>query len=242
MRELTHRIDHYERNPNGRDLIVGDIHGCFSKLQEAMNAVAFDPQCDRLFSVGDLVDRGPESHHATAWLRQPWFKAVRGNHEEAAIAWADGKISPDHYAMGFGGGWNIGSEPARCAERAKAFEQLPIAIELETPQGLVIIVHADCPTPTWAECKVRLLGDTPMPVVGHVVANAMVWSRNRHERLLDGPVKDVRAVVVGHQPVQRFTSLGNVLFIDTEGWGAGRFTIIDASDLRPASAVRLLWK
>lgn len=59
-RPLVRRFD---RKPLGRDLIVGDAHGCFTKLQASLDAVGFNLERDRLFSVGDLVDRGPESAH-----------------------------------------------------------------------------------------------------------------------------------------------------------------------------------
>ena len=66
-------IKHFEANQSGRDLIVGDIHGGFSRLQLALDAVHFNPVVDRLFCVGDLVDRGPESAQALDWLARPWF-------------------------------------------------------------------------------------------------------------------------------------------------------------------------
>lgn len=72
-------------NIRGRDLAVGDIHGHFQRLQQCLDAVGFDPAVDRLFSVGDLVDRGPHSEAALDWLAQPWFHAVQGNHEALAI-------------------------------------------------------------------------------------------------------------------------------------------------------------
>lgn len=51
-------------NRRGRDIAVGDVHGHFQRLQQALDAVGFDPAIDRLFSVGDLVDRGPDSEQA----------------------------------------------------------------------------------------------------------------------------------------------------------------------------------
>ena len=48
-------------NQAGRDLVVGDVHGCFRTLARALSQLEFDPSCDRLFGVGDLVDRGPHS-------------------------------------------------------------------------------------------------------------------------------------------------------------------------------------
>ncbi len=41
--------------------VVGDIHGCFSMLMKRLRECRFDPQQDLLVSVGDLIDRGPDS-------------------------------------------------------------------------------------------------------------------------------------------------------------------------------------
>lgn len=76
------RIKHFAINTAGRDFAVGDIHGHFTRLQAALNAAGFDPAVDRLFSVGDLVDRGPESEDVIRWLNKPWFHPVRGNHDD----------------------------------------------------------------------------------------------------------------------------------------------------------------
>jgi serine/threonine protein phosphatase 1 len=68
-------------NSQGKDYIVGDLHGCFSLLERLLNAAHFDESKDRLFSVGDLIDRGPESLRCIQLLDEAWFYAVRGNHE-----------------------------------------------------------------------------------------------------------------------------------------------------------------
>ena len=54
------------RNALGRDFAVGDVHGCFTRLQQGLDQLGFDPTRDRLFSVGDLVDRGPECESVLA--------------------------------------------------------------------------------------------------------------------------------------------------------------------------------
>ena len=92
-------------NTRGRDLAVGDIHGHFERLQECLEAVEFDPAVDRLFSVGDLVDRGPASPQALEWLAKPWFHAVQGNHESLAVNHLrGGRVDLDMYRAA-GGGW-----------------------------------------------------------------------------------------------------------------------------------------
>lgn len=230
------QIKRFGANVAGRDLIVGDIHGHFTKLQAALDAVLFDPSRDRLFAVGDLVDRGPQSELALEWLDKPWFASVRGNHEAMAIDWATPMGAAERESvrdiyMRNGGAWNIGNPPAECLRIADAFAALPIVIELETPAGLVGIVHADCPTAHWSRVEPMLTGPA-----AESFSMMCMWSRDRVDSGYGAGVEGIRAVVVGHTPVQRFTSLGNVLYIDTGAWlpahrGGGDFTLLDAATL-----------
>ena len=68
-------------NSVGRDFVVGDLHGHRALFERALEQVAFDPARDRVISVGDLVDRGPDSLGTLALIEEPWFHAVLGNHE-----------------------------------------------------------------------------------------------------------------------------------------------------------------
>ncbi|TAL82776.1 MAG: hypothetical protein EPN62_12900 [Candidimonas sp.] len=72
-------------NTVGRDFIVGDLHGCLDLLHVELARVGFDTTKDRLLSVGDLADRGSDSMGCLRLLREPWFHAVRGNHEDMLI-------------------------------------------------------------------------------------------------------------------------------------------------------------
>lgn len=72
-------------NYEGRDFLIGDLHGCYDELMKLLNYVKFNPQFDRLFSTGDLVDRGPKSVECLSLLSKPWFFSVLGNHEDSLI-------------------------------------------------------------------------------------------------------------------------------------------------------------
>ena len=78
-------VKHFEKNAVGNDYVVGDIHGEFHLLQSKLDELQFNPEVDRLFSVGDLVDRGTESEKCLEWLNKPWFHSVRANHEQMII-------------------------------------------------------------------------------------------------------------------------------------------------------------
>jgi bis(5'-nucleosyl)-tetraphosphatase (symmetrical) len=71
---------------------VGDIQGCFDQLMRLLDKVNFDPTCDRLWSVGDLINRGPKSLETLrlAKLLGKSFTMVLGNHDLHFIAMATG--------------------------------------------------------------------------------------------------------------------------------------------------------
>ena len=76
-------------NPCGRDLVVGDVHGCFRTLDRALTELRFDTDSDRLFGVGDLVDRGPHSAEALVWLETRFEAVVMGDRERPLLYWFD---------------------------------------------------------------------------------------------------------------------------------------------------------
>lgn len=213
----------------GRDYIAGDLHGTLTRFMAALHGTGFDPDAgDRLFLVGDLVDRGPESDQMLTLLEQHWVHAVRGNHEDMAIEWANGTYTDRRNYIDNGGGWFLSLTRPEQRQFADAFSCLPYAIELETDGGLVGIVHADCPTQLFADLEHALAGPN-----AEAFAMCCTWSRDRIESQFDGNVDDVRAVVVGHTPMENWTSLGNHIYIDTMGWRGKQFTILDAATLQP---------
>ena len=52
-------VQRFTQNTRGRDFVVGDLHGCFDHLRVMLEHIQFNRVTDRLFCVGDLVDRGP---------------------------------------------------------------------------------------------------------------------------------------------------------------------------------------
>jgi len=80
-----------------RIFAVGDIQGCADELHRLLDAIGFDPSNDRLWCVGDLVNRGPKSLKTLRFLASLGERcvAVLGNHDLHLLGCFAGVRRPD---------------------------------------------------------------------------------------------------------------------------------------------------
>ncbi|WP_455775634.1 metallophosphoesterase, partial [Burkholderia stabilis] len=162
-------------NTAGRDFVVGDLHGCVDVLRALLHDIRFDPARDRLFSVGDLVDRGPASETTLDLLDRPWCHVVRGNHEEVMSLVSRGKLPPDAW-RGIGGDWGADLPPERLHAHAARVDTLPLVRVIGDGPGRFNVLHAE------------FFGsdaDLDTGSYSHEVRERLIWGRDLVQGLAD---------------------------------------------------------
>ena len=210
-------------NETGRDFVVGDVHGEYDTLEAMLAELEFQPGRDRLFALGDLIDRGPRSVDTLEWMEQSRITlSVRGNHEQMLldrIRTAEGRLDVP---------WTMHPWFPEEVERAdwgrwKAMiATMPIAATVRTRRGYIGLIHAGPTARHWEETLAKLARADKDTI------EAALWSQARARNdarsaaaegvPVDGPIHGVRAVLTGHTILPKAARTENVWHIDT---GAG---------------------
>lgn len=220
-------IKKLKNNTVGKDYFVGDIHGCYEQLMEALVKIKFNPDVDRLISVGDLVDRGPDSVKCLNLLKEPWFHAVSGNHEDMMVK-SFRREWPTHNYIQNGGKWFF-HLPYEEQEQIVllADTKMPLVIEVETDIGTIGVIHANAPD-DWQ--KYHQLNDDE-DFFDDALVEDTIWGRRRIYGNRSGRVKGIDYVVVGHTPVEDVTVLENIVYIDTGAVYNNSLTILSVDEV-----------
>ncbi|HDZ2379364.1 TPA: metallophosphoesterase [Klebsiella pneumoniae] len=204
-----------------RVLVCGDLHGCYTNLMNRLDAVGFDPAQDLLISVGDLIDRGTENVECLDLINQPWFRAVRGNHEQMMLDAVMSAGSILHW-MQNGGSWfyNLDADQQILAKSlVRKAAELPLIIEVEKGGKKFVICHADYPHDEYEYGK-------------PVDSQQAIWSRERISLSIDGfssSISGADLFIFGHTPALQPMRIKNQLYIDTGAVFNGNLTLYELS-------------
>jgi len=198
--------------------VVGDLHGCYQQLMAELRDRRFNPFEDLLISVGDLIDRGPDSISCLQLLEQEWFVAVRGNHEQMALDAVDGNEMMLWQLNG--GTWLSETSPEERKEAKSQLDgchRLPWIIEVRCRDGIHIIAHADYPAPHY---------QWHQPVDRQKV----LWSRERLTAALEKQdrqgIEGADHFWFGHTPLKQRFDVANLHYIDTGAVFGGELTLV----------------
>lgn len=220
------------RNETGRDFVCGDLHGMFDLLDRALEDRAFDPGTDRVLAVGDLFDRGPRSLDYAAYLEQPWFHTVLGNHELMALnAIAEPNLFNIDTWLLNGGDWITAQPPSAYADLLARVRVLPLALEAETPAGRRIgLTHAEMPDVSWQVLR-ETLEAWPTDDIGFdrdPLATRLLWARSVVARGRARAVPGIDHVFHGHTPLERIRRIANRTYLDLGAYRTGALCVLDA--------------
>lgn len=196
--------------------VVSDIHGCYQRLMDELKRCHFNPYEDLLISVGDMIDRGPDSVKSLQLINEKWFRAVRGNHEQMAL---DSLDNNDFSLWTMNGGiWfrQLKRDQQQLAlSLLEACHDLPHIIEITCANGLNVIAHADYPGAEYRWQK-------------PVSAQRVLWDRDRLMGFMVGKGQGISGADhfwFGHTPVDRRYDFDNLHYIDTGAVFDGYFTL-----------------
>lgn len=218
----------FELNTEGTDYFVGDLHGTYDLFMAKLEEINFNPETDRMFSVGDLIDRGPKSLECVKLLEKPWFHCVLGNHEEFLLMGLNGRSEATWFANG--GGWiledfspiyNLKDEEGiynRLVKLQKLVDQKCYQfLTVETVYGKVGVIHADS-KPNWNDNNEQS-------------RELNLWGRTKITTKNRSRIENIDYVVCGHTPRSKPVRLGNVIYIDTGAYWDQILTVMTIDEI-----------
>lgn len=215
----------FDKNPSGTDYIVGDIHGHYERLMSQLAELDFDFSNDRLFCVGDLIDRGPDSPKVLALLNEPWFFSLLGNHEYFMLSGLKHNNSKHKMLwLQNGGEWIANSNPSLWPQWFEQLSQLPLAMQLEGQDGKQYgLLHADFPSNHWSHFS----------QFNQEELETCLWSRRNYSNRSTHVVEGIDYLVHGHNSTGHVIDgnsealvLGNRIYVEPGAYKGERFVIL----------------
>ncbi|TAF01949.1 MAG: serine/threonine protein phosphatase [Nostocales cyanobacterium] len=170
------------RDTNPRRIVIGDVHGYYQGLMKLLEEIA-PTSADKVYFLGDLIDRGPESAQVVDFVKKNDYPCLLGNHEQMLLSALSGGFSSNQsiQAWLFSGGqatitsYKTAQIPTDHIEWLK---KLPTYIDL----GDVWLTHA---------------GVDPNKAVNEQTTEELCWIRDEFHSM-ELPYFTNKLIIVGH--------------------------------------------
>jgi serine/threonine protein phosphatase 1 len=204
-----------------RTLAIGDIHGCLAALEAVLAAVRLRPD-DTLVTLGDYVDRGPDSRGVIERLlavrQECRLIPLLGNHDEMLLNVYDGDAELYVDWLLFGGNATLESYGT------VQTEDIPAA-HIDFLRGCRLFYESQ----RHFYVHGNYLADQPL---SDQPRDVLLWDSLKKRR--PGPHISGKTAIVGHasQPSGEIFDLGYVKCIDTRCYGDGWLTALEVETCR----------
>lgn len=218
---MTLRFLDLDHNYLGRDWVCGDLHGTLDEFKSSLESAGFDCERDRLFCVGDLHDRGPDSLSCLKLIGEPWFFTVDSNHNDIMLSYLDGNLSQKD-AEDDGAKWLMQKPLHEQRRISLALRMLPTCIRIGLgTDARVNIFHAE-----YLGSDADLDSGRDLLLNGERVTaeTSLKWGRVLAEQVESGVEssfpcsQSLSASFVGHTPVEIPFEFQNHVFMDCGTW------------------------
>ncbi|MBK9054938.1 MAG: serine/threonine protein phosphatase [Chloroflexi bacterium] len=205
-----------------KQLVVGDIHGCYAEFQELIDKAGIGAD-DQIIALGDIVDRGPEPVQVVEFFRtHPNAISLAGNHERKHVRSHQGTLRPALSQIITR--WQYEQEGADYDAAAHFMSTFPLYLELPD----AILVHA------YLEPGVPLEQQRTEVLVGHISGDH--YLRQTYDRPWYELYDRDKPVIVGHRnytnTLQPFVNEDRVFGLDTSVYHGLSLTGLVLPDFR----------
>ena len=229
---LDNLIETFDASKITRIFVVGDLHGCYQEFIDKLEKINFDFEHDLIISVGDLVDRGKDSFKCLELVKQHWFKAIRGNHEQMCL---EGAIAPEMKAFHqkHGGQWLYDLSIDMYKDVLKLCLNLPIVLEMTFKGKTYGFIHGDIKINDWDEFKKKLLESNYFSCNAESTLQSALWGRSRIRAAQNNKkmsiISGIDQLYLGHTVLDEPIQVHNCFYIDTGIVFGGNLTLLEIS-------------
>ncbi len=207
---------------NERLLIIGDIHGCLDTLKRLMDKIAWMPGRDRLYFLGDYIDRGINSKAVVDYILKlgsssPHVECLLGNHEAMFLDFLQG----NHQELFLR---NLGKKTIESyqSEKRRVNEPLVPPDHMSFFQSLKPFIELE-------DCYLVHAGFKPGISIKNQSEEDMIWIR---EPFISSDYDFGKMVIFGHTPFHEPIVMHNKIGLDTGAVYGNRLTCLELPEMR----------